>query len=49
MKDGKLDMKKVGDLPFTFQNGGAVEKMENFMYIQVNKLDKLLINSTLMI
>lgn len=49
MDYGKLKMEKVGDLPFTFQNGGAVEKMVNYMFIQENKLDKLQINSTLMI
>lgn len=26
MNAGKLDVKKIGDLPFTIQNGGAVEK-----------------------
>jgi N-acetylneuraminate epimerase len=36
MKDGKLDMKKVGDLPFTFQNGGAVEK-DGKLYVHTGK------------
>lgn len=38
MKDGKLDAQKIGDLPFTFQNGGAVEK-DGKLYIHTGKQD----------
>ncbi|WP_294703592.1 cyclically-permuted mutarotase family protein [uncultured Fusobacterium sp.] len=36
MKDGKLNFEKVGDLPFTFQNGGAVEK-DGKLYVHTGK------------
>lgn len=38
LKDDKLDMKKIGDLPFTFQNGGAVEK-DGKLYVYTGKQD----------
>lgn len=36
MKNGKLNVEKVGDLPFTFQNGGAVEK-DGKLYVHTGK------------
>ena len=36
MKEGKLDVKKVGDLPFTLQNGAAVEK-DGKLYVLTGK------------
>lgn len=36
--DGKLSVEKVGDLPFTLQNGGAVEK-DGKVYIYAGKQD----------
>ena len=36
MDMGKLKMEKIGDLPFTFQNGGAVEK-DGKLYVYTGK------------
>jgi len=36
LKDGKLNVEKIGDLPFVFQSGIAVEK-DNKIYIAIGK------------
>ena len=36
MDMGKLKMEKIGDLPFTFQNGGAIEK-DGKLYVYTGK------------
>lgn len=40
MKKGKLNVEKVGDLPFTLQNGTAVEKDGKLYVITGKQMEK---------